>query len=237
MRIGRPAPGSALALPPRSGGWRLPNRTPPVGRQQQRGAASAHYRFDDPRQYEARDRAIGNVRLPTADKLEVCAMPAMPDSLLLASRTRFSPHAGNRESDRGDLVAHERRLSAPYAQPGFVRRSQARRPRAASAPAARPVRTAVAGSLPAAQSASASKRSGLSLSRRSSHQCPYPRRCWNGRAPAVSAPTPDCWIDPAVRTSMNLDAGAAWVAVLLGEAKQQRHARRRDACSDPPGRP
>ena len=45
-----------------------------------------------------------------------------------------------------------------------------------------------------------------------------------GRQPAVSAPTPDCCIDPAVRKLMNVPAGAAWAAVLLGEAKQQRHA-------------
>ena len=46
----------------------------------------------------------------------------------------------------------------------------------------------------------------------------------SGRQPAVSAPTPDCCIDPAVRKSIDLEAGAPWVAVLLGEAKQQRHA-------------
>ena len=49
-------------------------------------------------------------------------------------------------------------------------------------------------------------------------------RCRLGRQPAVSAPTPDCCIDPAICESMNLPAGAAWAAVLLGEAKQQRHA-------------
>ena len=56
-----------------------------------------------------------------------------------------------------------------------------------------------------------------------------------GRQPPVSAPTPDCCIVPAVRKSMNLDAGAAWAAVLLGEAKQQRQRRRRDVCSGPRG--
>jgi hypothetical protein len=44
-----------------------------------------------------------------------------------------------------------------------------------------------------------------------------------GRQPAVSAPTPVCCIDPAVRRSRNIPAGAAFAAVLLGEAKRQRH--------------
>jgi len=46
-------------------------------------------------------------------------------------------------------------------------------------------RTAVAGCLRAAQSAATSKRLGLSLSRRSSHRRPHPRRCRKGRVPAA----------------------------------------------------
>jgi hypothetical protein len=50
------------------------------------------------------------------------------------------------------------------------------------------------------------------------------RRCRLGRQPTVSAPTPDCCIDPAVCKLMDLKARAPRDAVLLGEAKQQRHA-------------
>jgi hypothetical protein len=43
-----------------------------------------------------------------------------------------------------------------------------------------------------------------------------------GRERAVASRAADCCIDPAVRKSMDLDAGTAFAAVLLGEARQQR---------------
>ena len=102
-----------------------------------------------------------------------------------SQETRNSPHAGNRESGRADLLAHERRLSAPHAEHELVKGWQARRPRDPAAPTAGPGRTAVAGCLRTAQSAATSKRPALSLSRRSSHRRPYPRRCCPGRAAAL----------------------------------------------------
>jgi hypothetical protein len=83
-----------------------------------------------------------------------------------------------------------------------------RRVRGPAAPAARPGRAAVAGCLQAGQSAATSKRTGLSLSWRSSHQRPYPSRCWKGRQPGISALRPDCCINVEFRKSTELVAGA-----------------------------
>jgi hypothetical protein len=99
-------------------------------------------------------------------------------------------------------------LSASHAERGLVRRCQAARPRGPAAPAARPGRAAVAGCLQAGQSAATSKRTGLSLSWRSSHQRPYPSRCWKGRQPGISALRPDCCINVEFRKSTELVAGA-----------------------------
>ena len=99
-------------------------------------------------------------------------------------------------------------LSASHAERGLVRRCQAARPRGPAAPAARPGRAAVAGCLRAGQSAATSKRTGLSLSWRSSHQRPYPSRCWKGRQPGISALRPDCCINVEFRKSTELVAGA-----------------------------
>ena len=87
-------------------------------------------------------------------------------------------------------------------------------------------RTAVSGCLRAAQSAATSKRLGLSLSPRSSHRSPHPRRCWKGRISTAptNSPTPNLYLGMAVSNG----AGDA----LASRVRNRLQSDRDDCCQD-----